>query len=100
MNEQHGHGHESRSGSEPYHHIFLSVEGPVGGKVIFSIPQRLILSATTKIFVNLITVTSVIVVVTSNGDKGRQREVRQRASPFLTAKKEKDGNSFLNRGQN
>lgn len=60
-----------------------------GGGVIFSIPQRLILSASNKTFVNLITVTSVIVVVTSNGYKGRQREVRQHASPILTAKKEK-----------
>lgn len=68
--------------------------------VIFSITQRLILSASNKIFVNLITATSVIVVVTGNGDKGRKREVRQHMSPFLTAKKEKDGNSFLNRGQN
>lgn len=30
MNEQCGHG--SQSGSEPYHHIFLSVEGLVGGR--------------------------------------------------------------------
>lgn len=100
MNEQCGHGHGSWSGSEPYHHIFLSVEGPVRSGVIFSITQRLILSASNKIFVNLITATSVIVVVTGNGDKGRKREVRQHMSPFLTAKKEKDGNSFLNRGQN
>lgn len=92
MNEQCGHGHGSQSGSEPYRHIFLSAERPVGSGVIFSIPQKLILSATNELFINLITATSVIVVVTSNGDKSRQREVRQRARPFLTARKEKDGN--------
>jgi len=100
MNEQYGHGHGSQSGSEPYHHIFVSVEGSVGSGVIFLIPQRCILSASNKIFANFLTATSVIVVVTGNGDKGRQREERQCVSLFLTAKKEKAGNSFLNRGQN
>lgn len=49
--------------------------------MIFSIPPRL--SANSKIFVNIVTATSVIVVGTGNGDKGRQREVWQYSSPFF-----------------
>lgn len=51
--------------------------------VIFSIPQSL--SASNKIPVNLIMTTSVIVVVTSNGDRGRQSKVRQHKSPFFNS---------------
>lgn len=93
MNEQCSHGHGSRSDSEPYHRIFLSVEGTVGVEQSFQYHRNVFL-------VNLFTATSVTVAATGNGDKDRQREVRQRETPFLTAKKENNGNSYLNRGQN
>lgn len=84
MHKQCGHAHGSQSCSEPHHHhISLPVEGLVGDGVIFSIPQSL--SASNKIPVNLITTTSVIVVVTSHGDRGRQREIRQLKSPFFNS---------------
>lgn len=86
MTKQCGRAHGSQSCSEPHHHhISLSVEGPEVGAVIFSIPHRL--SASSKIPVNFIITSSVIVVVTGNGDKGWQREVRQHESPFLKGKK-------------
>lgn len=63
--------------------------------MIFSVPQRLIFSASSKIFVNLITAISVIVVVMSNGDEDRQMGVRQSASPILIDQKEKDGKNHF-----
>lgn len=84
MHKQCGHAHGSQSYSEPRHHrISLPVEGLVGDEVIFSIPQSL--SASNKIPVNLIMITSVMVVVTGNGDRDRQREVRQHKSPFFNS---------------
>lgn len=66
-----------------HHHISLSVEGALGSGVIFSMPQRL--SASSKIPVNPIMTTSVTVLITSNGDNDRQREVRQHESPFFNS---------------
>lgn len=63
--------------------------------MIFSVLQRLIFSASSKIFVNLITAISVIVVVTSDGDEGRQMGVRQSASPILIDQKEKYGQNHF-----